>query len=69
MLPEAKRPWAVGPHRLRAAALRIRAAWGMLLTTSADHRLIIGAGMDCVKRRGRKGGREREKAGWISPWR
>lgn len=52
MLPEAKRPWAGGSHRLRAAALRIRAAWGMSLTTSADHGLIIGVGRGCVKRKG-----------------
>ncbi|HIE6231210.1 TPA: hypothetical protein ACXNY0_005993, partial [Pseudomonas aeruginosa] len=32
-----------------AAALRIRAAWGMSLTTSADHALIIEAGGESVK--------------------
>lgn len=32
-----------------AAALRIRAAWGMSLTTSADHAFIIEAGGESVK--------------------
>lgn len=41
-----------GSHDRRAAALRIRAALGMLLTTSADHGLIIGAGRGYVKREG-----------------
>jgi len=39
----------------------------MLLTTSADHGLIIGAGRDCVKREGMEmAAGEREKADWIS---
>ncbi|HGM5980123.1 TPA: hypothetical protein ACKP5U_006645, partial [Pseudomonas aeruginosa] len=32
-----------------AAAFRIRAAWGMSLTTSADHAFIIEAGGESVK--------------------
>ncbi len=32
-----------------AAVFQIRTAWGMLLTTSADHDLIIGAVEGCVK--------------------
>lgn len=65
MLPEAKRPWAGGSHRLRAAALRIRAAWGHVADDVSRSRLNNRSGEGLCQAEGKGEGKGGEGEGRL----